>query len=118
VSGGLYCGYMDMTYFAFAPLTLKERKLKVAIVFAHDTFRFEVWLAGQNKKVQSQYWKSFKESAWDKHRVVASTKGVDSIVEHVLVESPNFGDLDALMRQIEEATLRFVGDIEDFLAEH
>lgn len=57
VSGSLYYGYMDMSYFSFFPESLKLRKLKVAIVFIHDTIRFEVWLAGYNKQVQAQYWK-------------------------------------------------------------
>ena len=42
VSGSVYFGYMDMTYFSFFPESLKLLKLKVAIVFVHDTFRFEV----------------------------------------------------------------------------
>lgn len=50
---GIYQGYMDMTYFSFSPESLKHRKLKVAIVFIHETFRFEVWLAGSNKKFKT-----------------------------------------------------------------
>ena len=38
----IYYGYMDMTYFSFTSRTLKERKLKAAVVFIHDAFRFEV----------------------------------------------------------------------------
>ena len=41
VSGSVYHGYMDMTYFSFFPKSLKRRKLKVAIVFLHEAFRFE-----------------------------------------------------------------------------
>jgi hypothetical protein len=43
VSGSLYYGYMDMTYFAVIPNTLKDREPKIAIVFIYDTFQFEVW---------------------------------------------------------------------------
>ncbi len=57
VSGSIYYGYMDMTYFSFFPPSFKQRQLKIAIVFLHETFRFEVWLAGYNKQVQSKYWK-------------------------------------------------------------
>jgi hypothetical protein len=49
---GLYYGYMDMTYFSFSPESLKDKKLKIAIVFIHETVRFEVWLSGQNKEIQ------------------------------------------------------------------
>jgi len=45
VSGSIYYGFMDMTYFSFFPKSLKRRKLKVAIVFLHEAFRFEVWFA-------------------------------------------------------------------------
>ena len=111
----IYYGYMDMTYFSFTSRTLKERKLKAAIVFIHDAFRFEVWLAGVNKSVQDRYWKLFRESGWDKYRVVPSAKGADSIIEHVLVEDPDFSDLDALTKRIEKESLRFIGDVEGFI---
>ena len=116
VSGSVYYGYMDMTYFSFTPETLKRRKLKIAIVFIHDTCRFEVWLGGYNKQVQTKYWKLVKESVWNEYRIPATTKDVDSIVEKTLVENPDFSDLDALTRQIEGSTLRFIEDVEDFLS--
>jgi len=118
VSGSIYYGYMDMTYFSFFPKSLKDRKLKVAIVFIHEAFRFEVWLAGNNKQVQSKYWKLFKESDWNEYHIVSTTKGVDSIVEYILVEDPDFSDLDTLTEKIERGTLKFIKDVEGFLSEH
>jgi len=115
VSGSIYYGYMDMTYFSFFPESLKQRKLKIAVVFIHDTFRFEAWLAGYNKEVQSKYWKLIKESDWNKYQVVSTTKGVDSIIEHTLVDNPDFSDLGALTKQIESATMKFIEDVESFL---
>ena len=35
---GLYQGYMDMTYFALFPSSLKQRNLKIAIVFNYASF--------------------------------------------------------------------------------
>ena len=118
VSGNIYFGYMDMTYFAFFPKTLKQRKLKVGIVFVHEAFRFEVWLFGYNKSVQAKYWKLFKESSWSKYRVPSTIEGVDSILEGILIENPDFIDLDALTKQIERGTLKFIEDVEDFLSRH
>ena len=118
VSGSIYYGYMDMTYFSFFPKSLKHRKLKIAIVFLHDAFRFEVWLAGNNKQVQSKYWKLFKESDWNKYHIVSTTKGVDSIVEYILVDNPDFSDLDTLTKQIERGTLKFIKNVEGFLSKH
>jgi hypothetical protein len=116
VSGSIYYGYMDMTYFSFFPESLKQRKLKIAIVFMHEACRFEVWLSGYNKQVQTKYWELFKESNWNKYHLVPSTKGVNSILESVLVDDPDFSDLDTLTKQIEKASLKFIKDIENFLA--
>ncbi len=118
VSGNIYFGYMDMTCFSFIPESLKHRKLKTAIVFIHDTCRFEVWLAGYNKQVQSKYWKLFKESGWDKYHIVPTTKGVDSIMECVIANNPDFNDLDGLTQQIEKAAMKFINDVESFLSRH
>ncbi len=116
VSGSIYHGFMDMSYFSFIPESLKQRNLKIAIVFSHDTFRFEAWLAGYNKQVQSKYWKFFKERDWNKYHLVPTTKGVVSILEHVLADNPDFNDLDRLTKQIESETLKFIRDVEGFLS--
>jgi hypothetical protein len=118
VSGSIYYGYMDMTYFSFFPESLKRRKLKAGIVFIHETCRFEVWLFGYNKQVQAKFWKLFSESNWDKYHIVSTIKGVDSIVEYILVDNPDFSDIDKLTKQIERGTLKFIRDIEDFLSKH
>ncbi len=118
VSGSVYQGYMDMTYFSFVPESLKSRKLKVAIVFVHDSCRFEVWLAGYNKAIQAKYWKAFREHGWDRYRIPDTTRGVDFILEHVLAANPDFRDLDALTVQIERGTLTFIEAIEGFLSQH
>lgn len=115
---GLYYGYMDMTYFSFSPDSLKDRKLKIAIVFIHDTVRFEVWLSGQNKEIQRKYWKLFKDKNWNKYKIVSTIEGYDSIVEHVLIDNPDFSDLDKLSEKIEKGTLKFIQDVEEFLEEN
>lgn len=118
ISGSIYTGYMDMTYFSFNPEPLKQHGLKIAIVFLHEAFRFEVWLAGYNKQVQEKYWKIIKESNWEKYKLVSSIQGADAILEHVLVADPDFADLAALTNQIERGTLSFIQDIESFLAQN
>ena len=116
--GNIYHGYMDMTYFPISPKSLKSRKLKIAVVFNYDEFRFEAWLAGYNKQVQKKYWNLLKESNRNKYRIPAATKGVDSIMEYTLVDTPDFSDLDGLTKQIEQGTLNFINDIELFLSKH
>jgi hypothetical protein len=115
---GLYQGYLDMTYFALFPSSLKQRKLKVAIVFNYEAFRFEAWLAGGNRKVQRHYWELFKESQWPEYRVVTPATGIDSILECDLITDFNLDDADALTASIEKATFAFIHDIERFLVGH
>ena len=116
--GSVYFGYMDMTYFSVIPPSLKERKLKIALVFLHEAFRFEVWLSGYNRQVLAKYWKMMRDSGWDQYRLVADPLKADSILEHVLIDNPDFGDLEALTSQIEEGTLRFITNVETVLASH
>ena len=118
VPGNIYFGYMDMTYFSFTPKALKDRNLKVAIVFVHGAYRFEAWLAAVNKQVQGEFWEMIRESGWDQYPLVSSPKGNDAILEHVLVADPDFGDLDALTSQIEKETLKFIEEVEGFLNGH
>jgi hypothetical protein len=113
---GMYYGYMDMTYFSFIPKSLKNKKLKIAIVFCHETFRFEVWLAGYNKQIQTKYWKLIKEKSRAKYRIPTTTQGVDSILEGTLVDNPDFNNTDTLTKQIETGALRFITDVEDLLS--
>lgn len=113
---GLYQGYMDMTYFALFPPSLKQRDLKIAIVFNYDAFRFEAWLAASNRTVQRQYWELCQDGQWPGCRVVAPASGIDSIVERDLATGFALGDPDALTASVEKATLSFIDDIERFIA--
>lgn len=116
VSGSIYYGYMDMTYFSIFPRSLKDRDLKIAIVFNYDSFRFEVWLSGRNQQVLAKYWKIFKESGWDRYMIAAQGKWADSVLEHILADNPDFGDLEALTKQIDQGTIKFIKDIESVLS--
>jgi hypothetical protein len=115
---GLYQGYLDMTYFAILPPSLKRHDLKVAIVFNYAAFRFEAWLAGTNRQVQRKVWELFRDSQWTKYRVVAPAKGVDAIIECTLAEDFDFSDLESMTTTIQENTIKFIDDVEKFISEH
>ncbi len=114
----LYHGYLDMTYFALFPESLRRRGLKIAVVFNYGAFRFETWLAAGNRKVQQKYWRLFRDSHWQKYRVVTPSKGVDSIVEFDSAEEVDFSDTGRLAAAIEKNTVIFITDIECFLSDH
>ncbi len=107
---------MDFTYFYFFPKSLKSQRLKVVILFTHETFTFQVLLAGYNRAVQAKYWTLLKEKGWKKYPLAASTKGVDYITQYTLAANPDFTNLDALTNEIEKGTVAFIKDVEGFLA--
>jgi len=115
-SGSIYYGYMDMTYFALFPPTLKSKGLKIAIVFVYDAFRFEVWLSGANRETQVKAWKLLAGSGWDRYQLSSDPRKEDYVIAGVLVEDPDFSDLDALTRHIDEGALTFIRDVEGFLS--
>jgi hypothetical protein len=114
-TSALYFGYMDMTYFAFTPAYLKERKLKIAIVLLHEQGRFEVWLGGTNRKIQGEYIKRLSQNNLGEYQLSRVHPGVDSIIEAVIVEQPDFERQEALRDQIEEKTIKFINDMRSLL---
>jgi hypothetical protein len=110
VSGSLYQGYMDMSYFAITPKPLAEKQLKIALVFIHDRLRFCLWLAGANKNVQAHYRRHLSENACSPYILSKEGEGVDSIIEYELAV-PDFSNLNMLTQEIEKETLRFSDDM-------
>ncbi|HCO67659.1 MAG TPA: hypothetical protein DIT04_07895 [Dysgonomonas sp.] len=108
-------GYMDYTYFYFFNDFLRERKLRFGIVLNHEKMRFELWLMGQNTEVQSNYWNLLKQTKWNEKQ---TTKPKYSELEVVLVEKPDFDDLDLLTQQIEEKVAYYTEEIMSYLKIH
>lgn len=46
---------MDFSYFQITNQKLKDKGLKIQIVFIHSTCHFEIWMSGYNRKIQSKY---------------------------------------------------------------
>jgi DNA gyrase inhibitor GyrI/AraC-like DNA-binding protein len=111
VVGSLYSDEQTITYFPCTPTSLKEQHLKIALVFNHPANRFEVWLAGQNKRVQKAYWELFKGSDWNTYHIPSSIDGGFSIVDTVLVEQPDFADGTCLTERIESGTMAFIREL-------
>ena len=116
-ASALYFGYMDMTYFAFTPPDLKNKKLKIAIVYLHEEGRFEVWLGGSNRKIQAEYIDLMSRENIGKYKLSQALPGVDSIIESILAEKPDFDRSEELKKQIERKTMEFANDIASLLDE-
>lgn len=115
VSGSIYQGYMDMTFFSLSPKIFKDRHLKIAVVYIHDKTIFEIWLTGRNNDIQTEYRNLFKKQSLNKYSISPDEKGVTSIIESVLVENPNFDNQTKLKNQIETGIESFINDIQSFL---
>ena len=112
----LYFGYMDMTYFAFTPPQLRQKKLKIAIVYLHEENRFEVWLAGNNRQIQAEYNALLSQRELGKYALSQINPGVDAIIAYSIIEKPDFDDPDSLKAQIETGTMEFIHDITAMLS--
>ena len=96
VVGNVFPGCMDITYFYVTNDYLKSRKLKLGLVLNHSEIRFEVWLFGQTKDVQEEYWNLFKNTEW----VTGTEMPEYSVVEKVIVSEPDFNDMEKLSSEV------------------
>jgi hypothetical protein len=111
----VHYGLMDYTYLYFFPKELQRQKLKVVILFSHDTFKFELLLAGYNREAQAKYWKLFKEKSFGKYSLSEDANEMDRFLSWTIIEKPDFSDPEALTNQISMYTLKFIEDVESFL---
>ncbi len=110
-SSAVYPGYLDMTYFALTPPGLKQRDLKLAVVYLHQECRFEAWLAGANRKVQADYVQLLSRRELGRFSLSHVQPGVDAIIASPLLEQPDFDHPEEMQSQIEATLAEFVRDI-------
>ncbi len=109
--GSLYPGLMDMSYFTFTPPELSDRKLKIAIVYLHAQTRFEIWLGGMNRKVQSETIRRLSRQDLGKYRLSKPAPGVDSILEAVLIDQTDFDRPEEMSESIRTGVIAFIRDV-------
>jgi len=105
----------DFTYFSLTPTELKKQKLKFVIVLDHLRCCFSICLSGQNKSIRKKYWLIFKNSDWNKYHLIESIDNNLMIVDHVLVQDPDFADRDTITERIETESFRFMTELEEVL---
>jgi len=104
-------GYIDFTYFYLQNDYLKKHRLKLAIVFNHQEVRFELWLLGQTKDVQINFWEKLKGEKW----VNEDSMPEWSIFEIVMIANPNFDDTEQLSESIHSKFTEFSNKIFEVL---
>jgi hypothetical protein len=89
-------GYIDFTYFYLQNDYLKKHKLKLAIVLNHHQALFELWLLGQTRDVQIDYWEKLKGVKWVNENAMPEY----SIFETVLLANPDFDNPQKISESI------------------
>ncbi len=109
---GILHGYLDFTYFYYSNDFLKRKKLKFGLVLNYMEMRFELWLLGNTKPIQQKYWELLKNTKWNKNKTEMPKY---SILESIIVENPDFDNLDKLTEQIETEMIKASDEILDYL---
>lgn len=110
--GNISPGYLDFSYFPFFNDYLRKEKLRFGIVLNHKKMRFEIWLMGQNSEIQKNYWEILKNTKWNKQQIEMPKY---SVLENVIVDNPDFNNLDSLTAEIEKETIRISNEIVEYL---
>lgn len=104
----IYQGYLDMTYFSLTTEPLKNKGLKIAIVYLHEKGAFEVWLSARNREIAEEYESLVSGDISDELMVFHDDANHDAIIEYTLTPAPDFEDPDALKVLINKGVKKFV----------
>lgn len=115
VSSNLYQGYMDMSFISLSTEILKEKGLKIVIVYLHEKGAFEVWLSGRNIKIIKEYKSIFNNAAFDDTAMFHDYGNEDAIIECTLTAEPDFDNQNLLTEIIEKGTERFIAAVTKLL---
>lgn len=115
-TGNVSFGHLDYTYFPFFNDYLRSKKLRFGIVLNHKTLQYELWLTGQNAKIQAAYWEMMKNTEWN--------AGVTSMPQYSFlevkldkIESLSIEDTQKLEKKIISRAITEANEIEKYLIE-
>lgn len=109
--GALYQGYMDMSFVAFAPAELAEKRLKISLVFLHPTGDFSLWLAAGNREIQKRVSASLRSVPLGQYSLSVLEPGVDAIIAHDLPKPYPFDEPEELNQALFAAAEVFTRDM-------
>ena len=111
-TGNISPGYLDYTYFSFFNNYLRKHKLRFGIVLNHKKMQFELWLMGQNKTMQQEYWNILKNTSWNKDK---TTKPKYAVLEVCLLNKIDFNNKEKMNTQILNEAISLAKEIQNYL---
>ena len=105
IGSHIYQGYMDMSYFSLYTNQLKQKGLKIAIVYLHEKAAFEVWLSARSREIMKRYKTIFTAKALKGISVFHDADNEDAVIECTLTSEPDF-DKQFLLTEIIERVQR------------
>ncbi len=110
-AGSMYPGYLDMSYFSLSTQSLKDKGLKLAVVYLHQSGHFEVWLSAKNRAILKKYQPAVGRILADTPTLFHDPGNQDAVVEATLTSAPDFDDPAALIDTIEQGVAMFVAAV-------
>jgi len=99
-----------MSYFSLSTKPLKDKGLKIAIVYLHEKGSFEVWLSARNRDI-ARTQQSILDRLSDEINVFHDKNNQDAIAECILTCTPDFEDQAQLINTIDHGVEKFVAAI-------
>ena len=109
--GALYQGYMDMSFVAVAPAAFGARRLKISLVFLHDSGTFSLWLAAGNRDIQKRVSEALRSLPLGNYSLSTLEPGVDAIIAYDLPKPYTFDDPQTLNAALAAAAEAFARDM-------
>lgn len=109
VGNSIYQGYMDMSYFSLNTKQLKEKGLKIAIVYIHTKGKFEIWLSARNREILKKYQTVFR--GCQINGCFHDADNEDAVIEYTLAAEPDFDNQLKLSETICEGTEKFLSAV-------
>ncbi len=106
-SNNIMENHLDFAYFQLFKDSLKDRGLKVQIIFVHQRCQFELWISGYNRKIQNKYYLKLKDRKFD-YLLTSDPQHIDYIFKSQLSTELDISDGEKLISLLKEDILEIV----------
>lgn len=106
-SGNIVENNMDFAYFQITSEELKQKGIKIQIVFVYKDFNFEVWASGYNRKIQCDYYEKLRNKSL-KYILNHNPNRVDYILKNVVNKKAELHSVNIILSEIKSVALELI----------